>query len=229
MARSVNRRDLTVRVKTARGRKTSSTRWLQRQLNDPYVAEAKAKGLRSRAAFKLIELDDRFHVLKPGLRVLDLGSAPGGWSQVAVERVGPRGTVVAVDLRPMDPVPGAAFILADITDPEADDRIREALGGAPDVVMSDMANSATGHPQTDNLRTTALVEAALDCARALLAPGGAFLAKVLQGGTQAELLAAMKRDFAVVKHAKPPASRSDSSEMYVVATGFRGRPDRDAG
>ena len=224
MARSVNRRDLSVRVKTARGRKTSSTRWLQRQLNDPYVAEAKAKGLRSRAAFKLIELDDRFQILKPGQRVLDLGSAPGGWSQVAIDRVGPNGRVVAIDLRPMDPLRDVTFILADITDPDTDAQVLEALGGAPDLVLSDMANSATGHPQTDHLRTQALVEAALDCARSMLAPGGAFLAKVLQGGTQSELLAAMKRDFEKVKHAKPPASRSDSKEMYVVATGFRGKP-----
>lgn len=222
MPRSVNRRDLTVRVKTARGRTLSSARWLQRQLNDPYVVEAKRQGLRSRAAFKLIEIDDRFHVLKAGQRVLDLGSAPGGWSQVALARVGPTGRVVAVDIRPMDPVPGVAFIQADITDPEADALIREALGGAPDVVLSDMANSATGHAPTDHLRTMALVEAALECARLLLAPGGAFVAKVLQGGTQTALLAQMKRDFARVKHAKPPASRTDSAEMYVVATGYRG-------
>ncbi|MGF1624972.1 MAG: RlmE family RNA methyltransferase [Alphaproteobacteria bacterium] len=226
MPRSVNRRDLSVRVKTARGRKISSTRWLQRQLNDPYVAEARRRGYRSRAAFKLIELDDRFQVLKPGARVLDLGAAPGGWSQVAVERVGPSGRVVAVDIRPMEPLPDVAFIEADITEAETDALVREALGGAAggkaDVVLSDMASSATGHAATDHLRTMALVEAALDCARGLLAPGGAFVAKVLQGGTQAALLAAMKRDFERVKHAKPPASRTDSSEMYVVATGYRG-------
>jgi 23S rRNA (uridine2552-2'-O)-methyltransferase len=222
MARSVNRRDLAVRVKSARGRKTSSIRWLQRQLNDPYVAEAKRRGYRSRAAFKLIELDDRFHLLKPGLRVLDLGAAPGGWSQIARERVGPSGRVVAVDIRPIEPLPDVVTIEADIALPETDARIREALGGMADVVLSDMAASATGHAQTDHLRTLALVEAAVDCARGLLAPGGSFVAKVLQGGTEAALLAAMKREFERVKHAKPPASRSDSAEMYVVATGFRG-------
>jgi len=223
MPRSVNRRDLSVRVKTARGRKTSSTRWLQRQLNDPYVVEAKRLGYRSRAAFKLIELDDRFHVLKPGARVLDLGAAPGGWSQVSVQRVGPSGRVVAVDIRPMEPVPDVTFIEADITALETDALIREALGGRKaDVVLSDMAASATGHAATDHLRTMALVEAALDCARGMLAPGGAFVAKVLQGGTQSSLLAAMKLDFERVKHAKPPASRTDSAEMYVVAIGYRG-------
>lgn len=222
MPRSVNRRDLSVRVKTARGRTNSSARWLQRQLNDPYVLEAKRQGWRSRAAFKLIEVDEKYQLLKPGLRVLDLGSAPGGWSQVAVGRVGPAGKVVAVDIRPMDPVPGVTFIEADITDPATDALIQDALGGRPDLVMSDMANSATGHASTDHLRTMALVEAALDCARAILAPNGGFIAKVLQGGTQAELLAVMKKDFARVKHVKPPASRSDSAEMYVVATGFRG-------
>lgn len=222
MPRSVNRRDLSVRVKTARGRTNSSARWLQRQLNDPYVLEAKRQGWRSRAAFKLIEVYEKYQLLKPGLRVLDLGSAPGGWSQVAVGRVGPAGKVVAVDIRPMDPVPGVTFIEADITDPATDALIQDALGGRPDLVMSDMANSATGHASTDHLRTMALVEAALDCARAILAPNGGFIAKVLQGGTQAELLAVMKKDFARVKHVKPPASRSDSAEMYVVATGFRG-------
>jgi 23S rRNA (uridine2552-2'-O)-methyltransferase len=222
MARSVNRRDLAVRVKTARGRKNSSTRWLQRQLNDPYVAEAKRRGYRSRAAFKLIELDERFHVLKPGMRVLDLGAAPGGWSQVARERIGTAGRVVAVDIRAMDPVADVAFIEADITAPETDALVREALGGKADLVLSDMAASATGHPPTDHLRTIALVEAALDCARGLLAPGGSFVAKVLQGGTQSALLAGMKHDFEKVKHAKPPASRADSAEMYVVATGYRG-------
>jgi len=221
MARSVNRRDLKVRVKTARGRKNSSVRWLQRQLNDPYVAEAKRLGYRSRAAFKLIELDDKFHILRRGQAVLDLGAAPGGWSQVARARVGTSGRVVAVDIRPMDPVPDVDFIEADVTDPETDPLIEAALGGRADVVLSDMAASATGHAKTDHLRTLALVEVALDCAMRLLAPGGAFVAKVLEGGTQAELLAQMKHRFAKVRHAKPPASRADSAEMYVVATGYR--------
>ncbi|MEZ5669751.1 MAG: RlmE family RNA methyltransferase [Alphaproteobacteria bacterium] len=227
MPRSVNRRDLSVRVKTARGRKISSVRWLQRQLNDPYVAEAKRRGLRSRAAFKLIEIDDKFHILKPGMAVLDLGAAPGGWSQVAAERVGPSGKVVAVDIRPMDPLPDVVFIQADITEQATEQAARAALGRAPDVVLSDMASSATGHAQTDHLRTMALVEAALDCALSMLAPGGSFVAKVLQGGTQAELLAQMKHRFARVKHAKPPASRSDSAEMYVVATGYRRAADAE--
>ena len=225
MARSVNRRDLKVRVKTARGRKLSSARWLQRQLNDPYVAEAKKLGYRSRAAFKLIELDDKIRFLRRGQAVLDLGAAPGGWSQVARARVGPSGTVVAVDIRPMDPVPDVDFIEADITDPDTDPLIEAALDGRADVVLSDMAASATGHAKTDHLRTLALVEAGLDCAMRLLAPGGAFVAKVLEGGTQAELLTQMKHRFAKVRHVKPPASRKDSAEMYVVATGFRRSDD----
>lgn len=225
MPRSVNRRDLTVRVKTARGRKNSSVRWLQRQLNDPYVAEAKRQGYRSRAAFKLIELDDKFHVLRRGQAVLDLGAAPGGWSQVACARLGPSGRVIAVDIRPMDAIAGVDFIEADVTDQATDPLIEAALGGRPDVVLSDMAASATGHAKTDHLRTLALVEAALDCATRLLAPGGTFVAKVLEGGTQSELLALMKRRFVKVRHAKPPASRAGSAEMYVIATGFRRADD----
>jgi 23S rRNA (uridine2552-2'-O)-methyltransferase len=211
-----------VRVKTARRRKASSTRWLQRQLNDPYVAEARRKGYRSRAAFKLIEIDDRFGLLKRGARVVDLGAAPGGWSQVAAERVGDRGLVIAVDLAEMDAIAGVNFLLLDFTDEEAPATVEAALGGPVDLVLSDMAAPATGHPPTDHLRIMALCEAALDFAAGVLKPGGAFVAKVLQGGTERGLLQRMKRDFAVVRHVKPPASRKDSAEMYVVATGFRG-------
>ncbi|MFC3227451.1 RlmE family RNA methyltransferase [Marinibaculum pumilum] len=215
-------RQLTQRVKTARGRKTSSQRWLQRQLNDPYVAAAQAQGYRSRAAWKLAEMDDRFRLLKPGLRVLDLGAAPGGWTQVAVERCGKRARILAVDINEMDPVPGAAVMQADMRDPDAAARVRAALDGAADLVLSDMAPPATGHRQTDHLRIMALCEAALDLACQVLAPGGTFLCKVLQGGAEEGLLQRMKADFAQVRHAKPPASRSDSSEAYVIAQGFRG-------
>jgi 23S rRNA (uridine2552-2'-O)-methyltransferase len=209
------------RVKTAKGRKLSSTRWLKRQLNDPYVAAAKREGYRSRAAFKLQELDDRFHFLKPGKRVLDLGAAPGGWSQIAVARVG-EGHVVGIDLSPIDPIPGAILIEGDFLDEKAPGRLISALGGAPDVVLSDMAAPATGHAATDHLRIVALVEAAYEFARQNLAPGGVFVAKVFQGGTERELLARMKQDFAGIRHAKPPASRAESAETYVVAMGFRG-------
>jgi 23S rRNA (uridine2552-2'-O)-methyltransferase len=211
-----------VRVKTARRRKASSTRWLQRQLNDPYVAEARRKGYRSRAAFKLIEIDDRFGLLKRGARVVDLGAAPGGWSQVAAERVGGGGLVIAVDINEMDAIAGVTFQMLDFTDEEAPATVEAALGGPVDLVLSDMAAPATGHPPTDHLRIMALCEAALDFAAGVLKPGGAFVAKVLQGGTERGLLQRMKRDFAVVRHVKPPASRKDSAEMYVVATGFRG-------
>ena len=215
-------RDPAVRVKTARRRKASSTRWLQRQLNDPYVADAKRKGYRSRAAFKLIEIDDRFHLLKRGARVVDLGAAPGGWSQVAAERVGGGGQVVAVDLAEMDAVNGVTFLLLDFTEGDAPERVEAVLGGPVDLVLSDMAAPATGHAPTDHLRIMALCEAALDFAAGVLAPGGGFVAKVLQGGTERGLLQRLKRDFATVRHVKPPASRKDSAEMYVVATGFRG-------
>ena len=209
------------RVKSAKSRKPSSTRWLERQLNDPYVAAAKRQGYRSRAAFKLIELDDRFHFLARGKRVIDLGAAPGGWIQVAVKRAGP-GHVVGIDLLPLDPIPGATLIEGDFLDPANDRKLLDALGGGPDVVLSDMAAPTTGHAATDHLRIVALVEAAYDFARTHLAPGGAFVAKVFQGGTERELLERMKKDFASVKHAKPPASRAESAEVYVVAQGFRG-------
>jgi 23S rRNA (uridine2552-2'-O)-methyltransferase len=218
-------RRLKVRVKTGKGRPLSSKLWLERQLNDPYVARAKAEGLRSRAAFKLAEIDDRHHLLKPGRSVLDLGAAPGGWSQVAARRVGAtegRGRVVAIDLLPMDPIAGAAFAQLDFLDAAAPARIRDMLGGEADVVLSDMAANATGHRRTDHLKIMALAEAAAAFAREVLKPGGAFLAKVLQGGTEATLLADLKRDFASVRHVKPAASRTDSAELYVLATGFRG-------
>ena len=222
-------RGLHNRVKTAKGRKTSSKMWLERQLNDPYVAEAKARGYRSRAAFKLLELDSMFGLLKKGGRVVDLGAAPGGWTQVAVDAVGagkgPKGgQVVAIDIQGMDPVQGATVILQDFMDPDAPDRIKDALTGPADLVLSDMAAPATGHRQTDHLRIMGLCEAAFDFACEVLAPGGGFVAKVLKGGTENELLAQMKRRFAMVKHAKPPASRADSAESYVVATGFRPDP-----
>jgi 23S rRNA (uridine2552-2'-O)-methyltransferase len=216
-------RQPSVRVKTARRRKASSTRWLERQLNDPYVAEAERLGYRSRAAFKLIELDDRFHFLAPGKRVVDLGAAPGGWTQVAAERVaGEDRQVVAFDVVPMAPVVGAHILEHDFLDADAPAMIEDALQGPADVVLSDMASPATGHASTDHLRIMALVEAALAFAEQILAPGGTFVAKVLQGGTESALLADMKRAFKTVKHAKPPASRSESAEMYVVAMGFRG-------
>ncbi len=220
-------RQLAVRVKTARGRKPSSTRWLQRQLNDPYVAEAKAQGYRSRAAFKLKELDDRFHFLRPGVKVVDLGAAPGGWTQVAVERLksdreGCSSAVVGMDILDWDPVPGATTLVGDFTAPDSPDRLRDALGGKADVVLSDMAAPTTGHPPTDHLRIVGLVEVALDFALSVLAPGGIFIAKVFQGGTEKTLLDMLKRNFSIVRHAKPPASRAESAETYVVATGFKG-------
>lgn len=219
-------RDLKVRVKAASGRTESSRRWLERQLNDPYVARARREGFRSRAAFKLIELDDKFRFLKPGRRVVDLGAAPGGWSQIAAQRVkaeAGQGRVVAIDLLEMDAVPGVEFLHLDFLDPAAPERLKTALGGPADVVLSDMAANATGHRRTDHLRTMALVEAAAEFAREVLAPGGAFLAKVLQGGTEHQLLSGLKRDFTSVRHVKPAASRVDSSELYLLTTGFRGR------
>jgi 23S rRNA (uridine2552-2'-O)-methyltransferase len=218
-------RRATVRVKTARGRTVSSQRWLQRQLNDPYVAEAKKRGYRSRAAFKLLQLDDQFRFLKPGFRVVDLGAAPGGWTQVAVERVRPgRGTgiVIGIDTTPVEPIAGATVLAKDFYDEDAPQVLTEALAGQADVVLSDMAASATGDPQIDHLRIMALAEAAHDFARQVLRPGGTFVAKVLRGGTERGLLEQLKRDFAKVRHVKPAASRADSAEMYVVATGFRG-------
>jgi 23S rRNA (uridine2552-2'-O)-methyltransferase len=215
-------RGLRVRVKTAKGRKTSSTRWLERQLNDPYVAEAKAKNYRSRAAFKLLELDDKFHFLKGGARVLDLGAAPGGWSQVARARLGTAGKIVAADILDMEPIPGVDILKLDLLAPEAPDRIREALGGPADVVLSDMAAPTTGHRATDHLRTTALFEAALETAEDVLKPGGTFVGKVFQGGAAPDLLARLKKSFREVRHIKPPASRAESVELYLVALGFRG-------
>jgi 23S rRNA (uridine2552-2'-O)-methyltransferase len=219
-------RKLTVRVRTAKGRKIASTRWLRRQLNDPYVEEAKRQGYRSRAAFKVAEIDDKYHLLKPGMTVVDLGAAPGGWSQIAAQRVGSaagKGRVVALDLVEMAPVPGVTQLNLDMTDGDSPERIREALGGKPaDVVLSDMHAPAMGHKSTDHLRIMSLVEAALDLAEEILAPGGAFLCKVLQGGADKELVARLNRSFAKVRHVKPKASRADSAEMYVLATGFRG-------
>jgi 23S rRNA (uridine2552-2'-O)-methyltransferase len=212
------------RVRTAKGRKPSSTRWLERQLNDPYVVDAKRAGFRSRAAFKLIELDDRLHLLKPGMTAVDLGAAPGGWTQVAVARVQApeKGRVLAADINPFDEIAGAESATLDLRDAEAVDALAARLAGKADVVLSDMGAPATGHRATDHLRSLALCEAAFEAARALLKPGGALVIKVLQGGAEGELLAALKRDFASVRHVKPPASRSDSRETYVVATGYRG-------
>jgi 23S rRNA (uridine2552-2'-O)-methyltransferase len=217
-------RRATVRVKTARGRTVSSQRWLQRQLNDPYVAEAKKRGYRSRAAFKLLQLDDQFAFLKPGARVVDLGAAPGGWTQVAVERTRAErgaGVVVGIDLAPVEPIAGATVLAKDFYDDDAPALLTDLLGGPADVVLSDMAAAATGDPQVDHLRIMALAEVAHDFARQVLKPGGAFVAKVLRGGTERTLLEQLKRDFAKVKHVKPDASRADSAEMYVVGTGFR--------
>jgi 23S rRNA (uridine2552-2'-O)-methyltransferase len=209
------------RVKTARKRTASSTRWLERQLNDPYVKQAKAEGFRSRAAYKLIELDERFALLKGVQRVVDLGIAPGGWSQVVRKRA-QRAAIVGIDLLPTEPIEGVAILQMDFMAEQAPAALAEALGGPPDLVLSDMAANTVGHKQTDHLRTMGLVEAAASFAVETLAPGGAFVAKVLAGGTDAELLALLKQHFRTVKHAKPPASRKDSSEWYVVAQGFKG-------
>ena len=217
-------RGLTERVKTAGKRSASSTRWLTRQLNEPYVAEAKKRGFRSRAAFKLLQMEERFQFLKPGARVVDLGAAPGGWTQIAAEHVlkNGKGKVVGIDILEMDPVPGAEILHLDFMTDEAPDRLKQLLGGAADVVLSDMAASATGHQQTDHLKIMALAETAYQFASEVLAPGGTFIAKVLQGGATGDLLKSLKRDFAEVRHVKPPASRKDSAEIYVVALGFRG-------
>ena len=213
-------RELKVRVKDKRKSQSSRT-WLERQLNDPYVIRAKREGFRSRAAFKLIEIDDKHHLLKPGAKVADLGAAPGGWSQVAAKRVGARGCVVGIDILAMDEIPGVDFAQIDFLDPAAPDKLKAMLGGPADVVLSDMAANATGHRPTDHLKIMALVEAAAEFASEVLKDGGSFLAKVIQGGTESALLAALKRDFATVKHVKPAASRADSAELYVLATGFR--------
>jgi 23S rRNA (uridine2552-2'-O)-methyltransferase len=208
-------------IRTAKGRKISSTRWLERQLNDPYVKRAKAENYRSRAAFKLIELDERFGLLKGVKSVIDLGIAPGGWSQV-VRRQVPQARVVGIDLLPTDPIEGVTILEMDFMDEAAPELLREALGGPADLVLSDMAANTVGHPQTDHLRTMGLVEAGLEFATEVLRPGGAYVAKVLAGGADNNLVAAMKRHFATVKHAKPPASRKGSSEWYVIAQGFKG-------
>jgi 23S rRNA (uridine2552-2'-O)-methyltransferase len=258
-----NARQLKVRLRSGKSRTPASKRWLTRQLNDPYVARAQSEGLRSRAAFKLAEIDERFHLLKPGAKVADLGAAPGGWSQIAAQRVGAandspdrgpqirpdagpqdqgpndqagpaedrtakpgrraaHGKVVAIDLLDMAAIPGVEFLRLDFLDPAAPGELRALLGGPADLVLSDMAANATGHRKTDHLKIMALAEAAAMFARQTLKPGGAFLCKVLQGGTEGELLAGLKRDFATVKHVKPAASRADSAELYVLAMGFRG-------
>ncbi|NKB58979.1 MAG: rRNA methyltransferase [Alphaproteobacteria bacterium] len=218
-------RDKTVKLKRGRGRKVSSRRWLERQLNDPYVAEAKRRGYRSRAAFKLLELDEKYGFLAKGQRVVDLGAAPGGWTQVALDAVGPKGTVVAIDITPIEPIGDAVILTGDVRDAETEDHLFHALGGRADIVLSDMAASSTGHAPTDHLRIVALIETALDFAEAVLAPKGVFVAKVLQGGTERDLLARLRQLFAKVNHAKPASSRKESAEMYVIATGYRGDPD----
>jgi 23S rRNA (uridine2552-2'-O)-methyltransferase len=223
-------RDLTVKVKTARGRKLSSTRWLQRQLNDPYVQRAKAEGYRGRAAFKIMELDDKFRFLVPGARVVDLGCAPGGWIQVAVPRINALGEksgkavgrIIGVDLQAVDPIPGAEIHQLDFMEDDADEKVKDWLGGQADVVMSDMAAASSGHKQTDHLRIIALCEAAAYLAFDVLAENGTFVAKVLAGGAEGELQKLLKQKFTKVANMKPPSSRSDSSEKFVVATGFRG-------
>ncbi|MCB1511112.1 MAG: RlmE family RNA methyltransferase [Hyphomicrobiaceae bacterium] len=225
------KRQLKVRVKTARGRRTSSQMWLERQLNDPYVAEARSRGYRSRAAFKLIEMDDKWKLMRPGDCVIDLGAAPGGWTQVAVQRTkavaegatAADGQVIAIDISAMEQIPGAEIIHLDFMDETAADRLKALMRKpAADLVMSDMAAPATGHTRTDHLRIMGLAEAAAEFAGEVLRQGGAFLCKVLQGGTERELLDRLKREFTTVRHVKPPASRADSSELYVLATGFRG-------
>jgi len=213
-------RSLGVRLRTANKRSIGSQKWLERQLNDPYVAAARAQGFRSRAAFKLIEMDDKYKLIRPGSRVVDLGAAPGGWCQVAVQRGATQ--VVAMDLLPIDPVPGVICLQGDFNDADMPERLRALMGGAADLVLSDMAPNTTGHGATDHIRIVALAELAFDFATQVLAPGGAFVTKVFQGGSEQQLLAPMKRVFATVRHVKPPASRKDSSELYVVATGFRG-------
>ncbi len=225
-------RDLRTRVKTAKGRKLSSTRWLDRQLNDPYVKRAQAEGYRSRAAYKLLEIADKIRALKPGARVVDLGAAPGGWTQAAVARTnalgkakGAVGVVVGVDIQEMEPIAGATLLKLDFLEEGADDAVRAAIDGRADLVLSDMAAPATGHKQTDHLRIVALCDAAAAFASEVLSAGGVFVAKTLQGGADQALLARLRRDFTKVVHVKPPASRKDSAEMYLVATGFRGGAD----
>ncbi len=224
-------RSLKVRVRTAKRRTASSTRWLQRQLNDPYVARAQREGYRARSAYKLIEIDDRYHLLAPGRRVVDLGAAPGSWCQVAAQRTRSSDSaphVVGIDYLPIDPIPGVVLLQKDFLDDDAPAALMAALGGqAPDVVLSDMAAPTTGHRQTDHLRTVHLYETAAAFAIEVLAPGGHFLAKVFQGGTEGALLADLKRNFATVHHIKPKASRAESVELYMLARNFRGRPAED--
>ena len=221
-------RALKTRVRTARKRSLSSTLWLERQLNDPFVAQARREGWRSRAAYKLIEMAEKYKLFRPGARIVDLGAAPGGWSQVAARAVKSgegKGRVIGIDLLEINPIEGVEFKVMDFHDPAAPDRLREWLGGPADGVMSDMAANATGHRKTDHLRIVGLAELAADFACSVLAPGGFFIAKVLQGGSEGELLARLKRDFSAVRHLKPKASRADSAELYVLATGFRGRSE----
>jgi 23S rRNA (uridine2552-2'-O)-methyltransferase len=227
-------REMAVRLKTANKRTTSQQKWLQRQLNDPYVAKAKEAGYKSRAAFKLLEIDDKYRLLKRGQRIVDLGAAPGGWCQVAAQKIGSTDAdcrIVAIDLLPIDPLPGVDFMVMDFTDPEADDILRERLGGLADGVISDMAANTTGHKATDHLKIIGLAEMAAAFAREVLTPGGFFLCKLFQGGETSMLIAQLKRDFALVRHVKPASSRAGSSELYVLATGYRGeaapRDDRD--
>jgi 23S rRNA (uridine2552-2'-O)-methyltransferase len=210
------------RLKGEKRRTPSSRAWLERQISDPYVARARREGVRSRAAYKLAEIDDKYRLLKPGMRVVDLGAAPGGWSEVAARRVGASGRIIAIDILDMKPIPGVEFLKLDFLNETAPQRLKEMLGGKADLVLSDMAANATGHRKTDHLRIMALAEAAAHFAREALGPGGSFLCKVLQGGTEAALLSELKRDFESVKHVKPPASRSDSAELYLLARGFRG-------
>jgi 23S rRNA (uridine2552-2'-O)-methyltransferase len=221
-------RALKTRVRTARKRTLASTLWLERQLNDPFVAQAKREGYRSRAAYKLIEIADKYGLFRPGQRIVDLGAAPGGWSQVAAQAVKAaegKGRVVAIDLLPVDAIVGVEFEVMDFHALDAPERLKARLGGLADGVMSDMAANATGHRKTDHLRIVGLAELAAEFAVGVLAPGGFFIAKVLQGGSEGELLTRLKRDFAVVRHLKPKASRADSAELYVMATGFRGAQD----
>lgn len=208
------------KIKTAKGRKTSSTLWLERQLNDPYVAKAQKEGYRSRAAYKLLEIDEKHHILKAGMAVVDLGAAPGGWCQVALQKACKK--IVAIDLLPIDELPGVIFMQQDFMDEDAPQKLKDALGGLADVVLSDMAHNTTGHRNTDHLKIMALVEAGYEFATEILKQDGTFLAKTFQGGAESELLARIKIDFKTVRHVKPPASRSDSSEKYLLATGFRG-------
>ena len=226
---SLTGRGIHTKVKTAKGRKLSSTLWLQRQLNDPYVIEAKKRGYPSRAAFKLSELDDKFHFLKIGMRIVDLGAAPGGWTKVAVERTkaatSDKGKVIALDINEMEPITGATIIQYDFLDEYASELLKETLDGQADLILSDMASPSCGHAATDHLKIMGLCEAALFFAYDVLATNGTFIAKVLQGGTENEMLALMKQKFKTVRHSKPPASRSNSSEIYVIASGFKGSDD----